>query len=181
MYFCKFPLGANMSIQIEQIKNMIYIVRDQKVMLDSDLANLYGVETKVLNRQVRRNITRFPIDFMFQITKEEYESLKCQIGTSKQGRGGKQKQPLVFTENGVAMLSSILRSEKAILVNISIMRIFTKLRSFLMMENENSKTISSLQRGTNQLFKIVFERLDDLVARPETRSKDRKKIGIKKT
>lgn len=85
-----------MEIQLDQIQNMIYVIRGQKVMLDSDLANLYGVETKALNRQVRRNLMRFPEDFMFQVTKEEYESLKCQIGTSKVGRGGKQKQPLVF-------------------------------------------------------------------------------------
>lgn len=151
-----------MDIQLDQIQSMIYVIRGQKVMLDSDLAQLYGVETKALNRQVRRNLVRFPEDFMFQLTKEDYESLKCQIGTSKVGRGGKQKQPLVFTENGVAMLSSVLRSDQAALVNISIMRIFTKLRSFLMLEKENSKKIDSLERGTNQLFKVVFERLDNL-------------------
>ena len=151
-----------MDIQLDQIQNMIYVIRGQKVMLDSDLAQLYGVETKALNRQVRRNLIRFPEDFMFQLTKEEYESLKCQIGTSKVGRGGKQKQPLVFTENGVAMLSSVLRSDQAALVNISIMRIFTKLRSFLMLEKENSKKINSFEKGTNQLFKVVFERLDNL-------------------
>jgi hypothetical protein len=168
-----------MDIQLDQIQNMIYIVRGQRVMLDSDLAQLYGVETKALNRQVRRNMIRFPDDFMFQLTKEEYESLKCQIGTSKVGRGGKQKQPLVFTENGVAMLSSVLRSEQAALVNISIMRIFTKLRSFLMMEKENSKKINSLDKGTNQLFKVVFERLDNLEEKLPSLDIDRRKIGLK--
>jgi hypothetical protein len=97
-----------MEVNLEQINNMIYLIRGQKVILDSDLAELYEVDTKKLNRQVRRNISRFPDDFMFQLSSSEYESLKCQIGTSKTGRGGKQKQPLVFTENGVAMLSGIL-------------------------------------------------------------------------
>lgn len=121
--------------EIFKIKNMIYFIRDQKVMLDSDLANLYNVETKRLNEQVKRNIKRFPPDFMFQLTTDEFESLKSQIATSKEGRGGKQKLPHVFTENGVAMLSGILNSDRAINVNISIMRIFTKLRSFHALES----------------------------------------------
>ncbi len=168
-----------MDIPLDQIQNMIYVIRGQKVMLDSDLAQLYGVETKALNRQVRRNLIRFPEDFMFQLTREENESLKCQIGTSKVGRGGKQKQPLVFTENGVAMLSSVLRSDQAALVNISIMRIFTKLRSFLMLEKENSEKIDSIEKGTNQLFKVVFERLDNLEEKLPTLDGDRKRIGLK--
>lgn len=152
-----------MDIQLDQIQNMIYVIRGQKVMLDSDLAKLYGVATKRLNEQVRRNFDRFPEDFMFQITKEEFEILKSQFATSSLDWGGKRKQPLVFTENGVAMLSSVLKSKQAVQVNISIMRIFTKLRSFLMLEKENSKKIDSIEKGTNQLFKIVFERLDNLV------------------
>ena len=116
------------------IEKMIYIIRGQKVMLDSDLANLYGVETRYLNRQVRRNQIRFPTDFVFELTKEEFANLMCQNGTSSLKHGGRRKYPLVFTENGVAMLSSVLRSEKAALVNVSIMRIFTKLRSFLLLK-----------------------------------------------
>lgn len=167
-------------IELSQIENMIYIIRGQKVMLDSDLAQLYEVETKQLNRQVRRNILRFPNDFMFQITSEEYEILKCQIGTSKKGSGGKQKLPLVFTENGVAMLSGILNSERAILVNIAIMRIFTRLRSFLAMENNLSDRINNLEDGTNKLFKVVFERLDSIEELTETKiPMRRKKIGLK--
>lgn len=96
-----------MDIQLDQIQNMIYVIRGQNVMLDSDLAKLYGVETRRLNEQVRRNLDRFPEDFMFQLTSEEYEFLKSQFATSKAGRGGKQKQPLVFIDNGVAMLSGI--------------------------------------------------------------------------
>ncbi len=148
-------------------------------MLDSDLAKLYGVDTKVLNQAIKRNSRRFPEDFMFQMTVEEYEILRSQIATSKNSRGGRRYQPLVFSENGVAMLSTVLSSQEAIQINIAIMRIFTKLRSFLMLEKENSKKIGSLERGTNQLFKVVFERLDDLEERPLSHSKARRKIGLK--
>ncbi len=103
-----------MEFPIEKIEAMIYTIRGQRVMLDSDLASLYGVETKVLNQSVRRNLKRFPEDFMFQLTSDEFHILKSQIVTSKTGSGGKQKQPNVFTENGVAMLSGILNSDKAI-------------------------------------------------------------------
>ncbi len=168
-----------MGVHLEQIQNMIYVIRGQNVMLDSDLAKLYGVETRRLNEQVRRNLDRFPEDFMFQLTSEEHELLKSQFATSKVGRGGKQKQPLVFTENGVAMLSSVLKSKQAVQVNISIMRIFTKLRSFLMLEKENSKKINSLEKGTNQLFKIVFERLDNLEDNLPSLDESRRKIGLK--
>jgi phage regulator Rha-like protein len=120
------------------IEKMIYVIRDQKVMLDSDLAELYEVDTKVLNQAVKRNITRFPPDFMFQLTSEESESLMSHFVTSKKGRGGRRYLPFVFTENGVAMLSSVLSSEKAIQINVSIMRIFTRLRSFLMLEKDLS-------------------------------------------
>ena len=103
-------------ISSDRIEQAIYLIRGEKVMLDRDLALLYGVETKVLNRAVRRNFQRFPSDFMFQLTAEEAEILRCQIGTSKKGRGGRRYLPYVFTEQGVAMLSSVLNSERAILV-----------------------------------------------------------------
>lgn len=109
-----------MKLELEDIGEMIFLIRGQKVLMDSDLANLYEVETKRLNEQVRRNIDRFPEDFMFQLTSQEYELLKSQIATSKQGSGGKQKLPLVFTENGVAMLSSVLSSKQTIRVNIAL-------------------------------------------------------------
>ena len=131
------------------IEKMIYVIRDQNVMIDSDLAKLYGVETRIINRNVKRNIHRFPNDFMFQLNDVEYESLISQIGISKQGRGGRRILPFVFTKNGVAMLSSVLNSENAILVNISIIRIFTKLRSFLVMENNLNERVSNLEKGTN--------------------------------
>lgn len=167
-----------MEVDLSKINNMIFIIRGQKVILDSDLAQLYGVETKRLNEQVRRNEDRFPIDFMFQLTSEEYLSLKSQIATSKVGRGGKQKQPLVFTENGVAMLSSVLTSKQAIGVNISIMRIFTKLRSFHLLEKDLINKIDKLEYDVTDVFKVVFERLDKIEHFEDSMSDVRKKIGI---
>ncbi len=167
-------------ITSSKIENIIYVIRGQKVMLDSDLAILYEIDTRQLNRQVRRNINRFPNDFMFELTSEEYQSLMCQIGTSKKGRGGRQKLPLVFTEPGVAMLSSVLNSDRAVLVNISIIRTFIKLRSFLAMESSLKSRMNKLEQGTNKLFKIVFERLDSVEEVVETKLPSRrKKIGLK--
>ncbi len=162
------------------IEKMIYVIRDQKVMLDSDLAELYEVETRIINRNVQRNIGRFPSDFMFQLTQEEYEVLRSQSGISKEGKGGRRYMPYVFTENGVAMLSSVLNSERAILINISIIRIFTRLRSFLMLERDLTERVSKLEQGTNQLFKIVFERMDNYeeLLTPKLPA-NRKKVGLK--
>ncbi len=165
-------------VTINELEKMIYIIRGQKVMLDSDLASLYQVETRILNQSVKRNLKRFPDDFMFQLTKIEYDILKSQIVTSKTGSGGKHKLPFVFTENGLAMLSGILASDRAIQVNISIMRTFVKLRSFLAMETSLNKRVDQLEKGTNQLFKIVFERLDALDEGLPHQPKDRKKIGL---
>ena len=158
---------------------MIYVIRDQKVMLDSDLADLYGVETRVLNQSVQRNLARFPNDFMFQLTEEEHDSLRSQIVISKKGKGGRRYMPYVFTENGVAMLSSVLNSEKAILINVSIMRIFTRLRSFLLLEKDLSDRVTKLEQGTNQMFKVVFERLDNYeeMVTPKLPG-NRKKVGL---
>ena len=162
------------------IEKMIYIIRDQKVMLDSDLAELYQVDTKVLNQAVKRNLTRFPQDFMFQLTSEECDFLRSQFVTSKIGRGGRRYMPYVFTENGVAMLSSVLKSEKAIQINVSIMRIFTRLRSFLMLEKDLSDRVTKLEQGTNQMFKVVFERLDNYEEMVTPRLPgNRKKVGLK--
>ena len=138
-------------------KEKLYFIRGQRVMLDSDLAKLYQVDTKRLNEQVNRNLDRFPSDFMFQLNSEEVGALRSQFATSKKGRGGRRYQPLVFTENGVAMLSSILNSKQAIQVNIAIMRIFTQLRSFHMLEKDLSKQVQELRDDTSKLFKIVFK------------------------
>ena len=167
-----------MSFELEQIKDMIYIIRGQRVMLDSDLAKLYGVETKVLNQAIKRNTRRFPEDFMFRLNTKEHENLRSQIVTSSLEHGGRRYQPLVFTENGVAMMSSILKSETAIDVNIAIMRIFTKLRSFLVLEKELVSKINNLEKDTAEVFKLVFEKLDSLDEQLPSHKVDRAKIGL---
>ncbi|MBL7663867.1 MAG: ORF6N domain-containing protein [Bacteriovoracaceae bacterium] len=165
-------------LTLSQIEKMIYIVRGQRVMLDSDLAKLYGVETRSLNQAVKRNLKRFPEDFMFQLTFQELSNLRSQIVISSM-HGGTRHKTFAFTENGVAMLSTVLKSEVAIEINISIMRIFTRLKSFTVLEQNLKQEISELKDNTGRTFKIVFERLDDLEATPETPNKNRKKIGLK--
>jgi hypothetical protein len=169
-----------MSIDLNTIHKMIYVIRGQKVMLDSDLAHLYGVETKRLNEQVKRNIDRFPSDFMFQLNEVEYDNLRSQNATSSLEYGGRRHSPYVFSENGVAMLSSVLKSKQAIHVNIAIMRIFTKLRSFYMLDKDLLNQMNELKLNTNKMFKVVFERLDEIeVSSPPNLPKTRKKIGLK--
>lgn len=168
-------------ITVSRIEKMIYIIRGQKVMLDSDLAELYGVETKRLNEQVKRNLERFPDDFMFECDFKELAILRSQIATSKYETTWSHKRrtpPMLFTENGVAMLSTVLNSSAAIHVNITIMRIFTKLRSFLLMEQILNERMDKLESGSNKIFKIVFERLDNLEEAVPPLKTDRKKIGL---
>jgi len=168
---------GNLEQEILQIENIIYVIRGQRVMLDSDLAKLYGVETRTLNQAVKRNLDRFPEDFMFQLNSEELKHLK----STMEAHGGQRYSPTVFTENGVAMLSSVLSSKTAIHINISIMRTFTKLRSFLAMETSLQLRMGSLEENTTKLFKIVFERLDQIEEdiTPKIPS-NRKRIGLKK-
>jgi len=144
-------------------------------MLDSDLAGLYAVETKQLNRAVKRNIERFPADFMFQLTEDETAFLRCQSGTSKKERGGRRYLPYVFTEQGVAMLSSVLTSARAIQVNILIMRVFTRLRELHVNSSGLRQELDELRRLTNDRFQVVFETLDHLLAVEE---KPKRKIGF---
>jgi hypothetical protein len=166
----------------QQIEKMIYVIRGQKVMLDIDLANMYGVEVKRLNEQVRRNLERFPEDFAFQPTFNELADLRSQIATEMvlTSRNYIKHSPYLFTENGVAMLSSVLNSPRAIAVNITIIRIFTKLRSYLLLENETEKKLNDFKQGTTKMFKVVFERLDAVeeIIEPKL-SPRRKKIGLK--
>lgn len=165
----------------EIVLNKIYYIRGQKVMLDKDLAEMYSVETKRLKEAVKRNIERFPDDFMFQLTENEFASLRSQIATSKNGRGGDRYNPMVFTEHGVLMLSSVLNSAKAIQVNIQIMRIFTKIRQLLIDNTELRLAIEKLEKKTNNNSKnieLVFQYIDELIEKkPET--EPRKKIGYK--
>lgn len=166
-------------IGLAKIESMIYIIRGQKVMMDSDLAELYGVETKHLNRAVKRNLLRFPEDFMFQLTNHELKKIQ-KIKNFSDSYGGSRKIPFAFTENGIAMLSSVLNSNKAIIINISIIRIFTKLRSFLLLEKGLSERIDKLENGTNQVFKAVFERLDSIEDVIDTKlPTTKRKIGLK--
>lgn len=166
------------SIDETSIARLVYIIRSQKVMLDSDLAKLYEVETAQLTRQVRRNMIRFPEDFMFQLTEQEFEVIRIHMSQNSGFHGGRRYMPLAFTEVGVSMLSSVLTSERAALVNISIMRMFIRLRSFLAMESTLSERVSALEKGTNQLFRVVFERLDSL-EKTEPIEQPRKRIGLK--
>lgn len=168
-------------INLETIEKMIHIIRGQKVMLDQDLGKLYEVEAKRINEQVRRNSERFPRDFMFQLTQEEFNQINFNSSQEKITYGGKRKLPYAFTENGVAMLSSVLNSSKAIQVNIAIMRIFTKLRSFLFLEKNLNERIDLLESDTNKTFRTVFENLEEVHKKLEPHLPTRrKKIGFHK-
>jgi hypothetical protein len=144
-------------VPYEQIEGKIYLIRGKKVMFDRDLARLYGVETKVLNQAVRRNLERFPDDFMFILTNEEMKIWKSQIVTSKQGQMGVRKPSSVFTEQGVAMLSSVLNSKWAIVVNIQIIRTFTKLREMIQENDHLQRKLELLKKDYDEKFKIVFD------------------------
>lgn len=144
-------------------------------MLDSDLAELYGVQTFRLNEQVKRNRIRFPHDFMFQLTPEEAKSLTSQFARSKRGRGGRRTLPYAFSEQGVAMLSSVLRSDRAVQVNIAIMRAFVKLRGILASHADLARKLDEMERKYDARFKVVFDALRELMAPP---SKPRRRIGF---
>ena len=155
------------------IVDKIYIIRGQKVMLDKDLAEMYRVEVRVLNQSVKRNMIRFPEDFMFQLTEEEWQNLKSQFVTSSWG--GARKLPFVFTEQGVAMLSSILNSETAILVNIQIIRVFTKMKQLLIDNKELFIKIEKLEKqliGHDEDLKNIFVILKKLLQKPETAARN---------
>ena len=160
-------------IPVENITSLIYQIRGYKVMLDKDLAELYGVETKRLKEQVRRNIERFPEDFMFELSQDEHENLRSQFATSSWG--GTRYAPMAFTEHGVLMLSSVLKSDKAIQVNIQIMRAFTRLRQLVLDSSELRKEIEELRNETENKFQIIFQALDQLISVEET---PKKKIGF---
>ena len=154
-------------ILVERAERRILSVRGQRVMLDSDLAKLYGVTTFNLNKAVKRNLGRFPLDFMFQLTLEEHEILIFQIGISSSGRhGGRRNAPHVFTEHGVAMLSSVLRSERAIRVNIAIMRAFARLRELLASHRDLARKLEELESRYDGQFRVVFDAIRQLMAKP---------------
>jgi hypothetical protein len=161
-------------ISREAIERKIYLIRGQRVMLDSDLAELYGVEVKQLKRQVRRNIDRFPADFMFQLSKEEDDSLRCHFGTLKRGEHSKYL-PYVFSEQGVAMLSSVLNSKRAVQVNIAIMRTFVKLREMIASHKDLAKKLEELEQKYDAQFRVVFDAIRELMIPPD---EDKRKIGF---
>lgn len=172
------PIGNSDNAAMMPIENLIHVIRGQQVMIDSDLARLYGVETKRLKEQVKRNINRFPSDFMFELTKNEALSLRSQFATSNMVgvRGGNRYSPFAFTENGVAMLSSVLKSDTAIEVNIRIMRAFTAMRSFLMSNAHMFKRLETIEHNYllvnrhlsehDRKFEEVLSRLDDKESEP---------------
>ncbi len=179
--------NSELIIPDEVVMNKIYLIRGQKVMLDRDLAELYQVTTGNLNKAVQRNLKRFPDDFMFQLTKQEFDNLIFQIGTSSWG--GARKLPYTFTEQGVAMLSGILKSDRAINVNIQIMRVFTTVRKTLADNTELRLLIENIRKKTDNNSKnveIVFQYLDELLEKQEKLEKKvekeqipRKLIGYK--
>lgn len=170
---------VTLAIPDERIVNKIYLIRGHKVMLDSDLSELYDVETRVLNQAVSRNAYRFPDDFMFRLTEREWENLKSQFVTSSWG--GRRKLPFVFTEHGVLMLSSVLNSKRAVEVNIRIMRVFTRFRQLLIENTELRLAIEKLEKRTDNNSKnieLVFQYLDELLEKRENQ-KPRKQIGYR--
>jgi phage regulator Rha-like protein len=172
------PMGQQTSlVPAKRIENSILFIRGEKVILDEDLAFLYGVSTKVLIQAVKRNKQRFPADFMFQLKTEEFASLRSQFVTSKpkKGRGGRRYPPYAFTQEGVAMLSSVLKSARAVKVNIEIMRAFVRLRKILASHAELARKLEELEKKYDSQFRVVFEAIRQLMAAPE---KPPEKIGF---
>jgi len=163
----------NAVIPSERIENAILLIRGEKVLLDRDLALLYGVSTSVLNKAVTRNIDRFPPDFMLKLTREEFSNLKFHFGISSWG--GTRKLPRAFTEQGVAMLSSVLKSRRAVRVNIEIMRAFVKLRGMLASHVDLARKLDELEKKYDEQFRVVFEAMRQLM---ENESNSKKRIGF---
>jgi hypothetical protein len=173
------PTSSKSLIPIKRIEKSILLIRGHKVILDSDLAELYGVETKVFNQAVKRNISRFPEDFMFQMNKEELEIWRSQIVTSNPAaKMGLRRRPYVFTEHGVAMLSSVLNSERAVQVNIQIMRAFIRMRQLLASQKGLMQKILAMEKKYDEQFKAVFEAIRQLMIEEE---KPKKRIGFTTT
>ena len=170
-------MNKEITIPNEAIINKIYVIRDQKVMLDRDLAELYGVETRRLKEQVRRNIERFPESFMFELTKEEHAALRSQFATLKRGQHSKYP-PFVFTEHGILMLSSVLNSKIAIKMSVQIIETFVQLRKLANNYEEIMSKIKQMESQYNEQFSEIYEVLQRLLSKPE--EIERTKIGYKK-
>lgn len=190
---------SNVSPRPDELARIVFFLRGERVLLDADLAALYGVTTAALNRAVKRNSARFPADFMFQLSREDWEDLKCQIGTSSgkdeprgmrgphsrvdvaPAHGGRRRMPYAFTEQGVAMLSSVLRSPRAVEVNIAIMRTFVQLRRLMDSNRELARTIQAMEKRYDEKFAIVFNAIKQLIAADTARkSQPVRNIGFKR-
>ena len=184
-YACPMPAKATPAVRAEQIEQSIQVIRGQRVMLDTDLARLYGVPVKALNQAVKRNSDRLPLDFMFRLTKKETESLIFQSGRSNRPlrsqfvtsnqRGGRRYRPYAFTEQGVAMLSSVLNSGRAVQVNIAIMRTFVRLREMLLSNADLARKLADLESKYDAQFKVVFDAIRELMLPPDP---PRRRIGF---
>jgi phage regulator Rha-like protein len=155
----------NQIVIVENVEQKILSIRGERVMIDSDLAEIYQVETKNLNRAVKRNLDRFPIDFMFQLTKDETKSLRFQIGTSNEGRGGRRYLPYVFTEHGAVMLASVLNSQTAIAASIKVVRAFVQMRSILALHQDLADRMAELEKNTDihsQNFIVIDELMSEI-------------------
>ncbi len=152
-------------VPIERIERKIYFLREEKVMLDTDLASLYSVTTGNLNKAVTRNLHRFPADFMFRLTRKEFDHLRSQIGISSSW-GGRRYLPRAFTEQGVAMLSSVLKSKRAVLVNITIMRTFVRLREILTTHKDLARKLAEMEKKYDAQFRVVFDAIHKLMEPP---------------
>ena len=161
-------------LSTKSIDTMIYFIRGERVMIDSDLAELYEVTTGNFNKAISRNLDRFPADFMFELTLHEFEQID-----PKRKHGGRRTPPRVFTESGIAMLSGVLNSKRAVNVNISIMRTFTKLRRLLHSDQSLIDKVNQIEKGSDKLFKVIFERLDTLEVNTTILPEKRKKIQLK--
>ena len=169
-------------MELQAIHNKIHEIRGQKVMLDFDLAEMYETETKRLKEAVRRNIARFPADFMFELTREEYHSIRSQIASLEKGRGKYSKfNPFAFTEQGVAMLSSVLNNQKAIEVNIAIMRAFVFMKQYALSHKDLTDKLKELENKYNKQFKDVYDAINYLLKKDkqEVEQKERRQIGFK--
>jgi ORF6N domain len=169
-------MATSKALAPAHIERAILSLRGERVMLDADLATLYGVETKALVQAVKRNRARFPADFMFQLSADELARLRSQTVTSKKRRGGRRTAPYAFTEQGVAMLSSVLRSTRAVRVNVEIMRAFVRLRALLATHADLSRKLSALEKKYDAQFRVVFDAIRDLMAPPP---KSRRTIGFR--
>jgi len=162
-------------LRAEDISRRIHTIRSHRVLLDADLAELYDVPTKAFNQAIQRNMNRFPEDFMFQLTEEEFAGLRSQFVTSKKGRGGRRYLPYVFTEQGIAMLSGVLNSHRAVQVNIAIMRAFVRMRRMLVNHEELARKVAALEGKYDSQFRVVFDAIRAMMEPPST---PRQRIGF---